>query len=52
MIRKTFALTIFCLLFLNGPVKAAPWTDTFSNPVDTDQLYLFMVDGGDGNVSF
>ena len=52
MARKVLFLTIICMLGVSWPAKAAPWTDTFSNPVSTDQIYLFMVDGGDDNVTF
>ncbi|MDJ0721432.1 MAG: hypothetical protein QNJ04_07370 [Desulfobacterales bacterium] len=52
MTRKALFLTFFIMLCVSLPVKAAPWTDTFSNPVTTDQIYLFMVDGGEDNVTF
>lgn len=49
---KAIFFLVFGLLVINPPVHAAPWTDTFDNPVATDQIFLFMVDGGVDNVTF
>ena len=49
---KAALLLALILIVARPPVHAAPWTDTFNNPVATDEVYLFMVDGGVDNVTF